>query len=186
MFTRATIFLQSPHLSTTHWILQSVYSVAVHRGIRQSVCNTGTQYVVVVTGHSDKMLHEAHTWEYTTVQGIARCAWCSCSPWVCTRMVWGLHTCLYEQFRKVAANKTVQGDPFSTTEDSVPPWPRSDVCRPRHARKLNSRRLHDWRYTGEDSPAQPLAERDGLRVCAVQWAERLHWPGRWCSLFTAL
>ena len=26
----------------------------------------------------------------------------------------------------------------------------------------------------EDSPAQPLVERDGLRVCAVQWAERLH------------
>ena len=29
-----------------------------------------------------------------------------------------------------------------------------------------------WR---EDSPTQPLVERDGLRFCAVQWADRLHY-----------
>ena len=87
---------------------------------------TGTQYVVVVTGHSNKMLSEAHTWGYITVQGITRCAWCSCSPWACTRMVWGLYTCSHEKFCKVAAKKNVQGDSFWTTEDAVPPWPRLD------------------------------------------------------------
>ena len=35
---------------------------------------TGTQYVVVVTGHSNKMLPEAHIRGYITVQGITRCA----------------------------------------------------------------------------------------------------------------
>jgi len=35
---------------------------------------TGTQYVVVVTGHSNKMLSEVHLLGYTTVQGITRCA----------------------------------------------------------------------------------------------------------------
>ena len=42
----------------------------------------------------------------------------------------------------------MQADSFSTTEDSVPPWPRSDVCRPRLARNLNSRRLLCSRFTG--------------------------------------
>ena len=65
---------------------------------------------------------------------------------------------------------TGQGDSFRTTDDAVPHWPRLDVCRPRLARNLNSRRLLcseiHWR---EDSPAQPLVERDGLRFCAVQF-----------------
>ena len=34
---------------------------------------TGTQYVVLVTGHSDKMLSEAYIRGYTTVQAITRC-----------------------------------------------------------------------------------------------------------------
>ena len=44
--------------------------------------------------------------------------------------------------------KIVQGDSFWTTEDAVPPWPRLDVCRPRLARNLNSRRLLCPRFTG--------------------------------------
>ena len=44
--------------------------------------------------------------------------------------------------------KTVQDDSFATVKDAVPHWPRLDVCRPRRARKLNSRRLHCWTYTG--------------------------------------
>ena len=44
--------------------------------------------------------------------------------------------------------KTVQGDSFWTTEDAVPHWPRLDVCRPRLARNLNSRRLLCPRFTG--------------------------------------
>ena len=42
----------------------------------------------------------------------------------------------------------MQGDSFWTTEDAVPPWPRLDVCRPRLARNLNSRRLLCPRFTG--------------------------------------
>ena len=44
--------------------------------------------------------------------------------------------------------KIVQGDSFWTTEDAVPPWPRLDVCRPRLARNLNSRRWLCPRFTG--------------------------------------
>ena len=49
---------------------------------------------------------------------------------------------------KKKKKKTVQGDSFWTTEDAVPHWPRLDVCRPRLARKLNSRRLLCPRFTG--------------------------------------
>ena len=42
----------------------------------------------------------------------------------------------------------MQGDSFRTTDDAVPHWPRLDVCRPRLARNLNSRRLLCWRFTG--------------------------------------
>ena len=66
----------------------------------------------------------------------------------CTLMVWGLHTCLYEKFSKVTAKRNVQGDSFWTTEDAVPHWPRLDVCRPRFARNMNSRRLLCSRFTG--------------------------------------
>ena len=41
---------------------------------------TGTQYAVVVTGHSNKMLPETHVWGYTTVQGTVKCAWYSFVP----------------------------------------------------------------------------------------------------------
>ena len=44
--------------------------------------------------------------------------------------------------------KPVQGDSFWTTKDAVPHWPRLDVCRPRLARNLNSRRLLCPRFTG--------------------------------------
>ena len=44
--------------------------------------------------------------------------------------------------------RTVQGDSFWTTGDAVPHWPRLDVCRPRLARNLNSRRLPCSRLTG--------------------------------------
>ena len=44
--------------------------------------------------------------------------------------------------------KTMQGDSFRTTSDAVPHWPRLDVCRPRLARNLNSRRLLCSRFTG--------------------------------------
>ena len=146
---------------------------------------TGTQYVVVVTGHSNKMLSGSHTWGYITVQGITRCAWCSCSPWACTRMIWGLHTCLHEKFCKVAAKNCagrflLDNRRYCTTLAKVRCL-QTQTCEELKQSKDALPEIH-WR---EDSPAQPLVERDGLQVCAVQWAERLHWPGRWCSLFTA-
>ena len=52
------------------------------------------------------------------------------------------------KFLQGCCKKIVQGDSFSTTEDAVPPWPRLDVCRPRLARNLNSRRLLCPRFTG--------------------------------------
>ena len=106
---------------------------------------TGTQYVVVVTGHINKMLSETHTWGYITVQGITRCAWCSCSPLACTRMIWA-PVCTKSSARLL--QKIVQGDSFWTTEDAVPPWPRLDVCRPRLVRNLNSQRLLCLRFPG--------------------------------------
>ena len=42
----------------------------------------------------------------------------------------------------------MQGDSFRTTDHAVPHWPRLDVCRPRLARNLNSRRLLCSRFTG--------------------------------------
>ena len=71
--------------------------------------------------------------------------------------------------------KTVQGDSFDAVEDAAPYWPRLDVCRPRRARNLNSRRLLCWKYTGGNLIRRPSLW-DSLRFCAVQWA--------WCSLFT--
>ena len=72
-----------------------------------------------------------------------------------------IHTCSYEKFFMVAAKKkqkktqqqqqqqeNVQGDSFGTTEDAVPHWPRLDVCRPRRARNMNSRKLLCPRFTG--------------------------------------
>ena len=49
---------------------------------------------------------------------------------------------------RLLQKKTVQGDSFWTTEDTVPHWPRLDVCRPRLARNLNSRRLLCSRFAG--------------------------------------
>ena len=69
-FTKAVTLLQRLHSSTTHWIQQSVCWVC--GGTQRNAAKrlyTGTQYVVVVTGHSDKMLSKAHVWRYTTVQG---------------------------------------------------------------------------------------------------------------------
>ena len=42
----------------------------------------------------------------------------------------------------------MQGDSFRTTEDTVPHWPKLNVCRPRLEKNLNSRRLLCWRFTG--------------------------------------
>ena len=53
-------------------------------------------------------------------------------------------------------NKKVQGDSFGPTEDAVPHWPRLDVCRPRLARNLNSRRLLCLRFTGGKIRRQSL------------------------------
>ena len=50
--------------------------------------------------------------------------------------------------KKKKKKKTVVGDSFGTTEDAVSHWPRLDVCRPRLARNLNSRRLLCSRFTG--------------------------------------
>ena len=50
--------------------------------------------------------------------------------------------------KKKKKKKTVQGDSFWTTEDAVPQWPKLDVCRPRLARNLNSRRSLCPRFTG--------------------------------------
>ena len=47
--------------------------------------------------------------------------------------------------------RTVQCDSFGTVEDAVPHWPRLDVCRPRLAKNLNSRRLRCWKYIGGKS-----------------------------------
>ena len=47
---------------------------------------------------------------------------------------------------------------------------QTQTCEELEQSKVALLKIH-WR---EDSPAQPLVERDGLRVCAVQWAERLH------------
>ena len=47
---------------------------------------------------------------------------------------------------------------------------QTQTCEELEQSKVALPEIH-WR---EDSPAQPLVERDGLRVCAVQWAERLH------------
>ena len=67
----------------------------------------------------------------------------------------GLALAWYEGYTPVCTKssasllqKTVQGDSFWTTEDAVPHWPRLDVCRPRLARNLNSRRLLSPRFTG--------------------------------------
>ena len=67
----------------------------------------------------------------------------------------GLHShgmrATYLFVRKVlqgCCKQTVQADSFWTTEDAVPHWPRLDVCRPRLARNLNSRRLLCSRFTG--------------------------------------
>ena len=47
---------------------------------------------------------------------------------------------------------------------------QTQTCEELEQSKVALLEIH-WR---EDSPAQPLVERDGLRFCAVQWAERLH------------
>ena len=58
---------------------------------------------------------------------------------------------------------------FCTTMDKVRCL-QTQTCDEPEQSKVALPDIH-WR---EDSPAQPLVERDGLRVCAVQWAERLH------------
>ena len=47
---------------------------------------------------------------------------------------------------------------------------QTQTCEELEQSKVALLEIH-WR---EDSPVQPLVEKDGLRVCAVQWAERLH------------
>jgi len=47
---------------------------------------------------------------------------------------------------------------------------QTQICEEHEQSKVALLKIH-WR---EDLPAQPLVERDGLRVCAVQWAERQH------------
>ena len=184
MFMKAAVLLQRLHSSTTHWIQQSVYWIC--DGTQRNTAKrlyTGTQCVVVVTSHSDKMLCKAHIWRCTTVQGNTRCVWCSCSPWACTRMVWRLHSCSYEKFCKVAAKKKiVQNDSFDTTDDAVPHWPSLDVCRPRRARNLNSRRLHCRKCIG-GKIRRPSLWSKGTVSGSVLFSGR--WPGRWCSFTTA-
>ena len=115
--------------------------------------HTGTQYVVVVSGHSNKILSKAHMKVYN-------CAWdhkmrlmqlfplslhshCMRAAHLLVRKV------LQGYWKNIQNNNNiVQGDSFGTTGDAVPHWPRSDVCRPRLARNLNSRRLHCSRFTG--------------------------------------
>ena len=46
---------------------------------------------------------------------------------------------------------------------------KTQTCKEHEQSKVALPEIH-W---PEDSPAQPLVERDGLRVCAVQWADRL-------------
>ncbi len=53
-----------------------------------------------------------------------------------------------QQKQQQQQQKNVQGDSFGTTEDAVPHWPRLDVCRPRRARNMNSRKLLCPRFTG--------------------------------------
>ena len=82
--------------------------------------------------------------------------------------------------------RTVQCDSFGTVADAVPHWPRLDVCRPRLARNLNSRRLRCWKYIGgKIPPAQPLVERgtfcgsvlsSGRRGCTEQADDVLFLP----------
>ena len=108
---------------------------------------TGTQYVVVVTGHSNKMLSEAHMRIYKCARDY--------NLRLMQLFILGLHShgmrathLFVRNVCKVAAKKTVQGDSFWITGDAVPHWPRLDVCRPRIARNMNSRRLLCSRFTG--------------------------------------
>ena len=174
-FKKAVTLLERLHSSTTHWIQQSVCWVC--GGTQRNTAKrlyTGTQYVVVVTGHSDKMLSKGYIRRYTTVQG-NRIRLMQLLPLnLHSHGMKATHLFIWEVLQGNSA-KTVQGDSFGAVEDAAPHWPRLDVCRPRRARNLNSRRLHCWKYTGGN-----LIRRsslwDSLRFCAVQWA--------WCSLFT--
>ena len=88
-------------------------------------------------------------------------------------------TCSYEKFCKVAAKKLCRAIP------SAQPKMLYTLAKVRRLQTQTGEELEQskvalleihWR---EDSPAQPLVERDdGLRFCAVQWAESLHWSGR--------
>ena len=127
---------------------------------------------------------EADIRGYITVQGITRCAWCSCSPWACTRMVWRLHTCLNERSRARLLQKNCAGRFLLDNRRCCTTLAKVRRLQTRKEPEQSKVALLEIHWP-EDSPAQPLVERDGLRVCAVQWAERLYWPGRWCSLFTA-
>ena len=111
---------------------------------------TGTQYVVVVTGHSNKMLSEAHN--FMRVYNCARehkMRLMQLFPLgLHSRVMRATHLFVRNVLQGCCKKKLCKRDSFWTTEDAVPHWPRLDVCSPRLARNLNSRRLLCLRFTG--------------------------------------
>ena len=83
------------------------------------------------------------------------------------------HTCLYERFCKVAAKncagRFLQHNRRCCTTLANVRRLQTQTCEELEQSKVALLEIR-WR---EDSPAQPLVERDGLRYCAVQWAGRL-------------
>ena len=139
---------------------------------------TGTQLVIVVTGHSDKMLPEAHMRVYNCAKDHKMRLMQLFPLSLHSHSMRATHLFVWKVLQG-CCQKTVQGNSFGTTEDAVPHWPRLDVCWPRLARNLTVEG-----FTGGKIRRHSLWSKgiDCLRFCAVQWAERLRWPGRWCSL----
>ena len=124
--------------------------MAVHRGTQKKRLYTGTQYVVVVTGHSNKMLSEAHMRVYN----------CARDHKMRSMQLFplGLHSHSMRATH-LFVRKVLQGCCKKKKKNlcrAIPSgqpkmlyhWRRLDVCRPRLARNLNSRRLLCPKFTG--------------------------------------
>ena len=77
---------------------------------------------------------------------------------------------LYKQFCEVAEN--CAGRFLRHSERCCTALAKARRLQTQTCEEIEQSTVAWWRYTGEDTPAQPLVETDGLWVCAVQRADQ--------------
>ena len=176
-FMKAVTLLQRLHSSTTHWIQQSVCWVcgSTQRNTAKRLF-TGTQYVVVVIGQSEKM-RKAHVWRYTTVQGNRIRLMLLLPLNLHSYGMKATHLFIWEVLQgnccKNCPGRFLRRGGRCCITLAKARRLQTQMCEELEQSKVALLEIHWWEL---DSPAQPLVERNGLRFCAVQWS--------WCSLFT--